>query len=170
MKCLEPDNSVLAGRGRSKFRFVPTSRRYRFGGGAAIADLPRLDDNRRAAGSIDMIDEASFGRAAIKAGLVVVAVLALAACDRVKDRDKAEAWTMYQSNPTNLTARVHFATFNARLEGERKQGAPTANRYNCEMAAGVLNEKIRTANDGAQPVRYWCEKGKYREVADAKAE
>jgi hypothetical protein len=117
-----------------------------------------------------MIDEASFGRTAMKAGLVVAAVLALAACDRIKDRDKAPVWTMYQSNPYNLTARVYFATFNSKLKGEQKKGDPTPDQYRCEMAAGVLNEKIRGANDGAQPVRYWCEKGKYKEVADAKVE
>ena len=77
---------------------------------------------------------------------------------------------MYQSNPLDLTGRVHFATFNARLAGEQKDGGETPNQYNCEMAAGVLNEKVRSANNGAQPVRYWCEEGKYRQAAEAKGE
>lgn len=117
-----------------------------------------------------MIDEASFGRAAFRAGLALAAVLALAACDKIKDRDKAEVWTMYQSNPLDMSARVHFATFNSRLKGEQKKGDPTPNQFNCEMAAGVLNEKVRSANNGGQPVRYWCEKGKYKETADTKSE
>lgn len=117
-----------------------------------------------------MIDEASFGRSAMKACLAAAALLGLAACDRITNGDKAEVWTMYQSNPYNLTARVHFATFNAQFTGEQKKGAPTPNQYDCEMTAGVLNDKIRSANNGAQTVRYWCEKGKYNEVADAKAE
>jgi hypothetical protein len=115
-----------------------------------------------------MVDEASFGRAAMKAALVLVAMIGLAACDKIKDRDKAEVWTLYQSNPLDLTARVHFATFNSRLRGIQKKGDPTPNQYNCEMAAGVLNEKIRSANNGAQVMRYWCEKGKYKaEAGDA---
>jgi hypothetical protein len=139
--------------------------------GAPIAEWTALDDNRRQGrGSIDMIDEASFGRAAIGTGLALVAMLALAACDKIRDRDKPEVWTMYQSNPYDLTARVHFATFNSKYKGEQKKGAPTPNQYDCEMAADVLNEKIRNSNNGAQTVRYWCEKGKYKETADAKAE
>jgi hypothetical protein len=117
-----------------------------------------------------MIDQASFGRTAMRAGLMLSAVLALAACDKVKDRNKAEVWTLYQSNPLDTTARVHFATFNSALKGEQKKSDPTPNQYNCEMAAGVLNEKIRSANNGGQPVRYWCEKGKYKAEADAKGE
>jgi hypothetical protein len=117
-----------------------------------------------------MIDEASFGRAAVKAGLAVAAALTLAACDKIKDRDQAEVWTMYQSNPYNLTARVHFATFDSKFKGEQKAGEATPNEHDCEMAASVLNEKIRSANNGAQTGRYWCEKGRYKEVADAKAE
>jgi hypothetical protein len=117
-----------------------------------------------------MIDQASFAHRAVRAGLAIAVVLGLAACDRIKDRHKAEVWTMYQSNPLDLSARVHFATFNSRLKGEQKEGEATPNQSNCEMAAGVLNEKIRSANSGAQPVRYWCEKGRYKAEADAKDE
>lgn len=117
-----------------------------------------------------MIDASSFGRRAIMAGLALAAVPGLAACDRIKDRDKAEVWTLYQSNPYNRVAGVHFATFDSNFKGEQKKDAPTPNQYDCEMTAGVLNEKVRGANAGAQTVRYWCEKGKDKEVADAKPE
>jgi hypothetical protein len=112
-----------------------------------------------------MIDNGSFGHAAMRAGLALAAVLGIAACDRIKDRDKAPVYTLYQSNPLDLTARVHFATFNSALKGEQKTGEKSVNQSNCEMAAEVLNEKIRSANNGGQPVRYWCEKGKYKAAA-----
>ena len=112
-----------------------------------------------------MIDQASFGRTAMKAVVVLATMLAVAACDRIKDRHRAEVWTMYQSNPFDLTARTHFATFNSRLKGEQDAGDKTPNQYNCAMAAGVLNEKASSANNGKAPVRYWCEKGKYRAEA-----
>ena len=113
-----------------------------------------------------MIDDAFSrrGRAAVVAGLALAAMLGLAACG--KHKDNGLVYTLYQSNPLDLTARVHFATFNSALRGEQKDGEHSVNQYNCEMAAGVLNESVKRANNGTQTVRYWCEKGKYKAEAE----
>jgi hypothetical protein len=127
-----------------------------------------LGDSRHDWEGLAMIDDAFFRRCrvAVAAGLALTAMLGLAACG--KHRDNGSVYTLYQSNPLDLTARVHFATFNSALGREQKDGGQSVNESNCEMAAGVLNESVKRANNGIQKVRYWCEKGKYK--ADAEAE
>lgn len=99
------------------------------------------------------------GRALTMSGPALAAALALAACKK----DEAPVYTLYQSNPLDLAARLRFATFDIPNKGIAKNGGKPINRTNCEMTAVALNTMIRRANNGAQPVHYWCEQGKYRE-------
>lgn len=94
-------------------------------------------------------------------GMALAAALALAGCNR----DKAPVYTLYRSNPMDLAARLRFASFDIPDKGMEKKGDKPLNQTNCEMTATALNVMIRQANNGAQPVHYWCEAGPYRATA-----
>lgn len=71
--------------------------------------------------------------------------IALAACD-----DRTSAFTLYRNSPADAGMRVHIATFDAK-DGD------AYNRENCELAAKLYR------NQPGVTVRFWCEKGRYRE-------
>lgn len=63
-------------------------------------------------------------------------------------------YTLYRSSPVDPSMRVHWATFDA------AEGADY-NSENCIMAADLLQENLRKLNNGAEPIRFWCEKGAF---------
>ena len=66
-------------------------------------------------------------------------------------------YTLYRNSPVDATARIHWATFDA-----RDQGTGKSNEANCKAAAELLNAKLSELAGAAQPERFWCEKGRFR--------
>ncbi len=78
--------------------------------------------------------------------LVLVIAAIMIGCDQFG----ATAYTLYRNSVLDDGARYHVASFDAR-ESERY------NRDNCEVARQLFQSQ-----PGVR-VRYWCEKGRYRE-------
>lgn len=75
--------------------------------------------------------------------ILIATALLLFGCDRGVE------YTLYRSSMTGIT-RVHVATFDAK-DGEQY------NSENCEIAKSLFQ-----AQPGVK-VRFWCEKGRFRE-------
>jgi hypothetical protein len=95
---------------------------------------------------------------ALAAAFGLAAILGLAGCNKAAP----PVYTLYHNSPLDASVRAHFAIFDTVAGGGQPAGARPLNQDNCDMAAGVLNDRIRSANQGGQPVRYWCEQGPYR--------
>ncbi len=63
-------------------------------------------------------------------------------------------YTLYRGGAIAKDLRIHYATF------ETKGEADDWNKSNCEEVSDFLNEKQKIQ---AIPVRFWCEKGSFRE-------
>ena len=91
---------------------------------------------------------ASLVVALLSFGIAFSAVLLLIAGCKPAD---GNVYTLYRSSPVQgYSQRIQMATFDA-------DGPEYVNRGNCEIAADLFQ---------AQPgvtVKYWCEKGRYRE-------
>jgi hypothetical protein len=77
---------------------------------------------------------------------IAALLVALVGCDA----DDERTYTLYRESAAPAPNRIHVATFDAKENEEY-------NRYNCEKARELFQ---------AQPsvrIRYWCEKGRYRE-------
>jgi hypothetical protein len=94
-----------------------------------------------------------MNRSSVAAALTFL--LSLSACGR------EPTFTLYRTSSYARGMRIHWATFD--VAGPTASYEPTtANQGNCQMAADLLNKNVREGNGGAQPVRFWCEKGPYR--------
>lgn len=80
--------------------------------------------------------------------------LSLAACQKA-----SPTYTLYRNSSLDPNLRIHWASFDAADSG---MGTMTYNQENCEMAADLLRKNLRSLNNGAEPVRFWCEKGKFK--------
>lgn len=82
--------------------------------------------------------------ASLRMAPALAAALSIAGCDG--DRD---VWTLYRNSPIDLSARVHWATFDADEPRDY-------NLRNCQMAADLLNKQA------PRGIRWWCGAGRYR--------
>jgi hypothetical protein len=81
--------------------------------------------------------------------LSLLVLVALVGCGAGSVSDSG-AFTLYRSSPLDPNMRIHVASFDA-SDGE------AYNRENCELA-----ERLFKSQTGVT-VRYFCEKGRYRE-------
>lgn len=86
-------------------------------------------------------------------------ILLVSACERAEQ--EAPSFTLYRNSPGDLSARVHWGTFDV------QEGGASHNRNNCEMAARLLNANanaskfIRAGKEVSARVGFWCEPGRY---------
>ena len=95
-----------------------------------------------------------YGRAQTQILVLMMSLLVLAACT-----DATSTYTLYRDSALDPNLRVHWATFDGK-EGELEPH--DFNQENCNHAADLLNKNVRVLNDGATPIRYWCEPGEFR--------
>ena len=89
--------------------------------------------------------------------LFLFLVLSLSACNGKDSQDKASGknvYTLYRSGAVIQSVRIHVATFETAGESEYW------NKDNCEQVAGILDQ---AKTKEKYPVRFWCEKGRYKE-------
>ena len=87
--------------------------------------------------------------------IALIAIFGLASCANAT----SPAYTLYRNSRLDPAARIHWASFDADDSGA---GSNDYNRANCEMTVDLLRANLRALNDGAEPVRFWCETGGYR--------
>jgi hypothetical protein len=90
------------------------------------------------------------------ARVAFLAAISLASCATAT----SPAYTLYRNSSLDPAARIHWASFDAADNGG---GSGDYNRRNCEMAVDLLRANLRKLNGGEEPVRFWCEKGGYRD-------
>ena len=71
-----------------------------------------------------------------------------------KKQDKSKVYTLYRSGAVDKNIRLHFASFDA----DDGSNSEAYNRQNCEKTKILLSQVTE-----AFPVKYWCEKGYYKE-------
>ena len=77
--------------------------------------------------------------------LVIVISSIFAGCSSDSD-----TFTMYRNSVIDRSMRIHVATFNAAVGGDKY------NSGNCDLAASLF-----ASQDGVK-TRFWCEKGTYK--------
>ncbi len=85
----------------------------------------------------------------------IVTAFILSGCEGKADN----SYTLYRNSPLMLSERVHWATFDAKEEGDY-------NRGNCLMASRLLNANVEALAKAEQkePAKagFWCEAGSYK--------
>jgi hypothetical protein len=88
--------------------------------------------------------------------LVLLPSIAIVSCAAAA----SPPYTLYRNSSLDPAARIQWASFDAADNGG---GSGDYNRQNCEMTVDLLRANLRRLNDGDEPIRFWCEKGAYRE-------
>lgn len=84
-------------------------------------------------------------------------ILVLVAPAAGQTDDENSIATLYRSSVVEENARHHVATFDADTKGDPNNTVFDHNWGNCLIAAELFQ------NQPGVRVRYWCEKGRYRE-------
>jgi hypothetical protein len=82
----------------------------------------------------------------MKYTIALVLFLLLSGCNKPSD-----TYTLYRNSPLDFSMRIHMATFDA------EDNVKNYNQENCEIVKEAMIDRPNIT------IRYWCEKGKFRE-------